>query len=347
MLLRTLVRIRDIRARISTLAACALILWFFSPTGFAQAPPLSPPLPDQPYRIYFGLVSGPDESRESWRQIIAKRPGIFIHTGNNRHRADFPLDSSDSSSSSYARSDDRSDDGSHNNSMNPAEFWQQLSSAPDFTDFRQSIPVIATWGIQDYGSIRGAGFTSKGASKAAFLQFLNEPHDSSRYQNDGIYQSYHFSNGLHIILLDLQYFQSPNTATLLGKRQWQWLEQELRRPAAVKLLVSSEPVFTTHNNNSIWSSYPQAQVRLKRLIDQLNLDNLVILHSSTSCADTDCQDSPSASVKTTNTQSGFPITEVCCSGVIELMRHGAETIVNISTNRYHDDHSLQKSLIFE
>ena len=70
-----------------------------------------------------------------------------------------------------------------------------------------------------------------------------------------IYRSYHLHSGslqYSLILLDTRYLreQPAKDAHLLGAAQWEWLEQELRRPAAdLLVLVSGTSVLSNDNEN--------------------------------------------------------------------------------------------------
>ncbi len=325
-------------------AACCLILCLLPATGFTDTrivPEQIPDseqslLPERPSRIYFGLLSGTPKSQASWQQIIAESPDIFVHTGNNHP---------DTLYSSDDRVDGLVNDATDLPATGSATMDGQQKKNSGFTDFAKTVPVIATWGAQDYGSVQGASFTLKESAKSVFLELLREPSTSPRYKKAGIYHSYHFSNGLQIILLDLHYFRTDTV--LIGQTQWQWLERELIKPASVKLLVSSEPVFGKMQRQGLWGRFPKSLTRLEKLIDQYQVDNLIILSSISNCVESDCLTALHPSAETTHTSTTVPVTEICCSGIIELMQHGTESIVTISLDGYQNDTRIQHSLLFE
>ena len=119
----------------------------------------------------------------------------------------------------------------------------------------------------------------KEESRRIFLDFWQEPSGSPRRDRDGIYASYVFGppgERVQVILPDLRYNRTAMTpmalqgakyeawgrkrgcrgpaaagtlraqprpsATMLGERQWQWLERQLEVPAEVRLFGSSVQV---------------------------------------------------------------------------------------------------------
>jgi alkaline phosphatase D len=53
---------------------------------------------------------------------------------------------------------------------------------------------------------------------------------------------------------------------MLGEAQWQWLEEELRRPAEVRLLASSIQVLSDNHPYEAWWTMPNEQRRLLETI---------------------------------------------------------------------------------
>src|SRR5690606_21285898 len=129
-------------------------------------------------------------------------------------------------------------------------------------------PILATWDDHDYGVNDGdASYPRKAEAAKLMLDFFKVPADSPRRQHEGVYGAYRFGpegKRVQVILLDARYFKSrpkPDLrseeekkrlniigryvgdedpkATVLGEEQWQWLEEQLRQPADVRLLVSS------------------------------------------------------------------------------------------------------------
>ncbi|MCP4308268.1 MAG: alkaline phosphatase family protein [bacterium] len=173
--------------------------------------------------------------------------------------------------------------------------WNRLAEVPEFSRFRKSVPILATWDNHDYGKHDGgAEFELKEESKRLFLDFFGEPAESARRRREGIYDSQVFGplgKRVQIILLDTRTFKSPyikderskeekaalgirgqylpNTdpsATLLGAAQWRWLEAELTRDAELRLIASSTQVVADEKAMEEWGNFPLERLRLFDLI---------------------------------------------------------------------------------
>ena len=91
--------------------------------------------------------------------------------------------------------------------------------------------IVGIWDDHDYGINDGnKHFEYKDEFKELFLDFLNEPKESQRRKQPGIYTSYKFgppNRQVKLILLDVRYFADRRTdihGETLGEQQWKWLE---------------------------------------------------------------------------------------------------------------------------
>jgi alkaline phosphatase D len=184
--------------------------------------------------------------------------------------------------------------------------WNRLADKPEFQKARKKIPMMATWDNHDYGShAGGAEFPVKEGTKEAFLTFWDEPEDSPRWKRAGIYDAKIFGpegKRVQIILLDTKYNRSqfkknpqpkeewlkagkvggyiPDndpTKTHLGEEQWAWLEEELKKPAEVRLLCSSTQVIPNEKGMDEWGNFPHERQRLFDLIRKTNAKGVVLL----------------------------------------------------------------------
>lgn len=64
---------------------------------------------------------------------------------------------------------------------------------------------------------------------------------------------------------------------MLGEAQWSWLEQRLREPADVRLLVSSIQLLAESHGWERWGNLPLERQRLIRLIGDTGAGGVVIL----------------------------------------------------------------------
>jgi alkaline phosphatase D len=188
------------------------------------------------------------------------------------------------------------------------EAYHQLAARPEFQALRAQFPMLATWDDHDYGmNDTGARFAFKGFAETLFLDFWGAAEDDVRRTREGIYDAQVFGpegQRVQIILLDTRYFRSDLTPTpqrgaegmeryvpsedpdqtMLGADQWAWLEEQLREPADVRLLVSSIQVHADGHGWEAWRTMPLERDRLYNLIEETGANGVVIVsgdrHSS-------------------------------------------------------------------
>lgn len=261
--------------------AAAMLAWCASGsrTGVAAddtstSGPLAPPT-----RIAFGSCIRQGVPQPIWGAIHKYAPDALVLLGDNV----------------YADTED------------PASMralYAQLAAEPGFQRVRETTKLFATWDDHDYGgNDAGSEYPKRAESKEAFLDFLGEPQGSARRQREGVYESYVLGPEGHrvqIILLDLRWFRSalltgraatspdgtpregyiPNpdpTATMLGDAQWKWLENELQRPAELRLVGSSIQVLAEDHPYEKWQNFPRERERLLRLIQSTGAGGVVFL----------------------------------------------------------------------
>lgn len=72
----------------------------------------------------------------------------------------------------------------------------------------------------------------------------------------------------------------PNTdkaATILGEEQWQWLERQFRKPANLRILVSSIQFVAENHPYEKWSNFPNEKERMVQLLKKTGVKNLFIV----------------------------------------------------------------------
>ncbi len=178
--------------------------------------------------------------------------------------------------------------------------YAELAASAGFQRLAAACPLLAIWDDHDYGwNDAGGGFLMKKESRRQFLDFWRVPADSPRRRHEGVYDAASFGppgNGLQVILLDTRYFRSrlhpgrpanwvrgpylPDgraAASLLGETQWRWLEERLREPARLRLLVSGIQVLSEHHGWEAWANFPREQERLFELLRRTRAEGLLIL----------------------------------------------------------------------
>jgi len=132
-----------------------------------------------------------------------------------------------------------------------AKIKEKLDSAknsPPYAHLRNTTEIIGVWDDHDYGlNNAGKNFQHKNLTQQLWLDFLDEPKNSPRRKQAGLYESYYIGNSsrIKVILLDVRYFKEPssifkpNGTDLLGSEQWEWLEKELKENTAEYVVIGS------------------------------------------------------------------------------------------------------------
>ncbi|WP_461782825.1 alkaline phosphatase D family protein [Prosthecobacter sp.] len=151
-------------------------------------------------------------------------------------------------------------------------------------------PILATWDDHDFGlNDGGSEYPQKKEAQVEFWNWLDEPTDSPRRKQEGVYHAQSFGpvgKRVQVILLDTRYFRSPlkkaakekamlggtsiptddETTTLLGAAQWAWLEKVIQEPAELRIIVSSIQFAPEAHGGECWANFPHEQKRLLSLM---------------------------------------------------------------------------------
>jgi alkaline phosphatase D len=207
--------------------------------------------------------------------------------------------------------------------------YQQMAKVPGFVKLKAaSGRTLATWDDHDYGkNDAGAEWEHKDAAQNAFHDFFGTPADDPWRKQKGVYSAHVLGppgKRVQVILLDTRYFRSPlkkgafdpktritpyvaNTdegATILGDEQWKWLEAQLKKPAEVRLLVSSIQVIPDEHPFEKWMNFPKERERLYALLNSTGADGVLILSG----------DRHLAEVSLDTRAIGYPLYDVTSSG---------------------------------
>lgn len=220
-------------------------------------------------RLAFGSCNDQNWPQPIWDVISRTNPDLFVFLGDNI----------------YGDTDDM---------KILAQKYQEQDAKPEFKRFRERVPLVATWDDHDLGlNDAGSEFPHKAESKRLMLDFFGEPQHSERRSRDGVYTSYVYGppgKRVQLILLDLRWFRTPlvstahgyapnpdPNATILGAEQWSWLEQELQKPAEVRIIGSSVQFSAPTHPWEKWANFPADKARLIALIDRLQIRNAIFI----------------------------------------------------------------------
>ena len=276
-------------------------------------------------RILFGSCCHQDKPQPIWQKIIARKPELFVFLGDNIY------------------GDTRDMEVLHR---------KYNKQKPNFEAIRNECDVIAIWDDHDFGeNDAGKEYPFRDQSKDLFFDFWDEPENSLRRRDgDGIYASYLYGpedKRVHVILPDLRYNRDPlrtvdsmkkvrerdlvglgpylpimdNQKSMLGEKQWHWLEAQMQVPSRIKIIGSSLQFIATQPGWEAWSNFPADRSRMIGLINKYSVEGVIFISGDTHWAELSCQDK----------NVPYPLWDMTSSGL-------TETWQNVSPNIYrHND----------
>jgi len=231
-------------------------------------------------RIAVGSCNHQSAPQHMWEQIASANPQLFLMIGDNVY-GDAGWDG-DAGLASLRRA------------------YGLQASHPEFTGFRSSVPMMATWDDHDFGfNDAGGSFPFRGWSETLFETFWGS--SEAVKARPGIYDSTITGvagKRVQVIMLDTRFFRSdlkrgpwtkdrlplggylPDDSadkTVLGEAQWAWLAAELAKPADLRIVVSSTQVLTTAHQFEGWTNFPAERTRLLDLLGTREASGLVLL----------------------------------------------------------------------
>ena len=232
--------------------------------------------------IGIGSCSDQNLPQPIWKTIKEANPQLFIMMGDNVYaskKEDKPI----------------------------IDQYIKMNSISEYKDLRESIPFLAIWDDHDYGQNDGGSDNAeKDEARRVFLNYwsylkFTMPKD----QNGALYHSRIVgtkNRKVQIILLDTRwdrtalvknpdYNAETNTeqppkiflpsedknARLLSEAQWKWLDQELAKPANLRLIVSSIQLVANDHYFEKWGNFPKERERFFNLLKKRKAKNAVIL----------------------------------------------------------------------
>nr|XP_043632577.1 uncharacterized protein LOC122603820 isoform X2 [Erigeron canadensis] len=194
---------------------------------------------------------------------------------------------------------------------------------PSYSRLRQTAKVVGTWDDHDYGlNDAGKELKSKDINQKLMLDFLDEPHDSPRRKQAGVYASYTFGpegKQIKVILLDTRYHRDPlrSDGTILGNEQWRWLKKELNsRPSEITVIGSSIQVLSNISACTgplfymeSWGRFPSERKRLFDLISNSKRDGVFFISGDVHFGE----------ITRFDCATGYPLYDITSSGLTQAV----------------------------
>jgi len=234
--------------------------------------------------IALGSCLNPHNDQTIWQSVEATNPDLFLFLGDNVYadRLDgkwLPVATEESFKKSY-------------HALLNNVHYQRLS---------KRIPVFPIWDDHDYGQNDGGAENPVAAmAKDFFLSSFNLPQASEIRKRQGVYYSKikgEEGKRVQLIFLDTRSFRTDLTKAepgnkegyqryqpssdpqqnMLGEVQWKWLEEELNKPADLRIIASSIQVLAEDHGWERWGNFPKERQRFFDLLTQTNAKGVVLV----------------------------------------------------------------------
>lgn len=182
----------------------------------------------------------------------------------------------------------------------------KLNENQDYKQLRESTPFLATWDDHDYGQNDGGVHNpEKEEARRVFVNYWGYLVQSLPKGQKAIYHSRTVGSKnkkIQFILLDTRWDRSeltknpeydptdktnpqpkiylPNSdkaARILSDEQWKWFENELKKPAQIRFIVSSIQVIPNDHSFEKWGNFPLERERFFNLLKKYKIRNAIIL----------------------------------------------------------------------
>ncbi|KAG9158146.1 hypothetical protein Leryth_000292 [Lithospermum erythrorhizon] len=273
-----------------------IIRWLFT-AAFLIYPPSPPPPTPIISRIAFGSCANQTAPQPIWDSITSFNPHLFIWLGDNIYgdiRRPFSIFGKERTIGPW-KNVDRFYPSSEEQMR---EGYVKAKSNEGYLRLLGKSKVIGTWDDHDYGlNDAGKEFEKKVSNQKLLLDFLDEPQDSPRRKQAGVYASYVFGPVVEWIRAGLN---SPKTAlTVIGSSI----------QVISNLSASTRPLFSTES----WGRFPKERAHLFKLLSETKREGVIFISGDVHFGEISRYDGA----------SGYPIYDITASGITQ----GVEKVV--------------------
>ncbi|XP_031103739.1 uncharacterized protein LOC116007252 [Ipomoea triloba] len=273
-------------------------------------------------RIAFGSCANQSAPQPIWNAIIEYDPQVFIWLGDNIYgdiRRPFKLFGKERTIGPW-KNVPRFIPSSEQEMKSR---YHLAKANPGYSRLRTKTKVVGTWDDHDFGlNDAGKEFPGKINNQRLMLDFLDEPQESPRRKQAGIYASYVFGPGgkqVKVILLDTRYHRDPlfSDGSILGEAQWKWLEEELNGPStAVTIIGSSIQVITNHSASvgplfymESWGRFPSERSHLFKLLSDSKREGVFFISGDVHFGE----------ISRSDCAVGYPLYDITSSGLTQAV----------------------------
>ena len=228
-------------------------------------------------RIALGSCYHPSLKSGIFNEITAQNPDVFVFLGDNVYAAD------------------ESDDPTL---MSLRESYANLSAVESFAALRESTPLLVAWDDHDYGKDDAGGdFKHRDFSESLYEYVWNIEPSDERTSRPGVYFEQTLGptdKQVHFITLDTRSFRTPLTRhpdqdigryvesqdpnqSVLGEPQWKWLEEQLQKPANIRIIITPIQLIADGHHWESWRVMPTERERLYRLLSSSMANGVIVV----------------------------------------------------------------------
>ncbi len=223
---------------------------------------------DKTLDIAFGSCSDQSKPMKHWGIINKYNPNVLVLMGDNVY-GDF-IDKE---------------------AINLKNAYKKLGLDKGYKKLASETLILPMWDDHDYGkNDAGKEWKHKAKAEELFLDFFNIKTNDIRRKREGLYASWMIRNNFNnvkLILLDTRTFKDnfekkhrfsnkkykisyDKKKTILGVKQWIWLEKELLEKADLYIIVSSIQVISKDHGWESWNKLFQEREKLLKMISKTN-----------------------------------------------------------------------------
>lgn len=218
------------------------------------------PLAGQPGKVRLAISSCAKEdagSRAVWRQMVAEKVDAVVLIGDTPY-----IDSTDLAVQTRRH--------------------QEFAAVPEYQELLRNRPCWWTWDDHDFAGNDCSGLAvGKENSRLAFTRY--RPQNGFGEGGQGIYTKFRLGP-VEVFLLDARWFSmtaasyaSPVKPTLLGEKQWQWLQAGLLASTAPFKLLACGMIWDDKENKELddWGSYAHERKALEKFIGENKIPGVI------------------------------------------------------------------------
>ncbi|KAL5717566.1 alkaline phosphatase [Ranunculus cassubicifolius] len=201
--------------------------------------------------------------------------------------------------------------------------YEKAKSNPGYSLLRRRTQVIGTWDDHDFGlNDAGNEFIGKNINQKLMLDFLDEPEDSPRRKQAGVYASYVFGpkgKQIKVILLDTRYHRDPlgSDGSILGEAQWTWLNKEMNGPkteitiigSSIQVLSNLSAITAPLFRMESWGRFPKERDNLFKLISSSKRDGVFFISGDVHFGE----------ITRYDCATGYPLYDITSSGLTQAV----------------------------